>query len=274
MSRRLSRWCSPMRRLVEDVEHADQPGADLGGQPDPLRLTAGERAGRAVQREVVQADVEQEPQPRVDLLEHPLGDHPLPSVELEPAQELRALADRQRRDLGDRAVGERDGQDLGLEPGALAGRARHLAHVALVALAAGVALGLAVPALEERHDALEGRVVAALAAVAVAVADVHLGVVAVQDGLLLLLGQLAPRGVEGEPEGVAEGAEQAAEVLDVVAAGPRLQRALGERLLVVGDDELGVHLLPGAEPVQSGQAPKGLLKENDRGSSSSKERSS
>ena len=32
-------------RLVEDVEHADQAGADLGGQPDPLRLAAGERAG-------------------------------------------------------------------------------------------------------------------------------------------------------------------------------------------------------------------------------------
>ena len=33
-------------RLVEDVEHADQPGADLGGQADPLRLAAGERRRR------------------------------------------------------------------------------------------------------------------------------------------------------------------------------------------------------------------------------------
>ena len=33
------------RRLVEDVEHADEPGADLGGQPDALRLAAGQRAG-------------------------------------------------------------------------------------------------------------------------------------------------------------------------------------------------------------------------------------
>ena len=37
------------RRLVEHVEHADQPGADLGGQPDPLRLAAGERGRRAGQ---------------------------------------------------------------------------------------------------------------------------------------------------------------------------------------------------------------------------------
>ena len=33
----------PDRRLVEDVEHADQAGADLGGQPDPLGLAAGQR---------------------------------------------------------------------------------------------------------------------------------------------------------------------------------------------------------------------------------------
>ena len=32
------------RRLVEHVEHADQARADLGGQPDALRLTAGQRA--------------------------------------------------------------------------------------------------------------------------------------------------------------------------------------------------------------------------------------
>ena len=42
-------------RLVQHVEHADQAGADLGGQPDALRLAAGEGAGAAVQRQVVQA---------------------------------------------------------------------------------------------------------------------------------------------------------------------------------------------------------------------------
>ena len=38
------------RGLVEDVEHADQARADLGREPDPLRLAAGERARRARQR--------------------------------------------------------------------------------------------------------------------------------------------------------------------------------------------------------------------------------
>ena len=75
----------PDGRLVEDVEHADEAGADLGGEPDPLRLAAGQRARGPVEREVVQADVEQEPQPLVDLLEHPLGDLLLAGRQLEVA---------------------------------------------------------------------------------------------------------------------------------------------------------------------------------------------
>ena len=34
----------PDARLVEHVEDADQPGPDLGGEPDTLRLAAGEAA--------------------------------------------------------------------------------------------------------------------------------------------------------------------------------------------------------------------------------------
>ena len=57
-------------RLVEDVEHPHQAGADLRRQPDALRLAARERAGAAVEVEVVEPDAEQELQPRADLAEH------------------------------------------------------------------------------------------------------------------------------------------------------------------------------------------------------------
>ena len=72
--RALSRWCRPMRRLVQDVEHAHQLAADLGGQADALRLAAGERDGRAVERQVVEPDVDHEAQAGGDLLEHLVGD--------------------------------------------------------------------------------------------------------------------------------------------------------------------------------------------------------
>ena len=35
------------RRLVEHVQHADEPAADLAREPDALRLAAGERARRS-----------------------------------------------------------------------------------------------------------------------------------------------------------------------------------------------------------------------------------
>ena len=93
-------------RLVEHVEHADQAGADLGGQPDPLGLAAGQGARRPAQREVVEADVEQEPEPLVDLLEHPLGDLLLAVGQLQLAEEGRGLVDRHRADLGDVPVAD------------------------------------------------------------------------------------------------------------------------------------------------------------------------
>ena len=124
------------RRLVEHVQRADEAGADLARQADALRLAAGQRAGRARQRQVVEADVEQEPEPGVDLLGHPLGDHPLAFGELQCGEELGRLTDREVAHLGDVAVVDRHRQRLRLQPGAVAHVARHLAHVPLVLLAA------------------------------------------------------------------------------------------------------------------------------------------
>ena len=96
----------PDGRLVEHVQHADQAGADLGGEPDALRLAAGQGRRRPVEGEVVQPDVEQEAEPGVDLLEHPLGDLLSRSDSSSRQQQLGRLTDRQGADLGD-ATGRR-----------------------------------------------------------------------------------------------------------------------------------------------------------------------
>ncbi len=62
------------RGLVEDVEHADESRTDLRGEPDALRFASGERCGRAVDRQVVETDVDEEAEPLADLLEDALAD--------------------------------------------------------------------------------------------------------------------------------------------------------------------------------------------------------
>lgn len=246
-------------RLVEDVQHADESGADLGGQTDALGLTAGEGAGRAVQREVVQADVDQELQSFVDLLEHPLGDLLVTGAELQLTQEFRAVADGHAGDLGDRLAHDGDREDERLEPGALTGGAGHLAHVALEALAAGVALGLAVPALDEGNGTLEGGRVDPLAAVPVAVADLDLGLVAVEEGLPGALGQPGEGDVRPEAQRVREGADQTAEVVLGVAVRPGVDGALVEGLVLVGDDQLRVDLHARADAGAVGAGAEGRV---------------
>ena len=106
-------------RLVEDVEDADQPAADLAGQADPLGLAAGERRSRAVERQVMQADVEQEAEPAADLLEHLGGDDarwiglqatsPAALLGLEPGGQL---ADRHGARFDQRLAADADGPGL------------------------------------------------------------------------------------------------------------------------------------------------------------------
>ena len=90
------------RGLVEHVEHAGQPRADLRGQPDALALAARQRAGAARQGEVVEPDVEQEAQPVADLLQDAGRDLVALGVELarqglEPGDGLRGSTVRSRR---------------------------------------------------------------------------------------------------------------------------------------------------------------------------------
>ena len=64
----------PDRGLVEHVEHAGEARADLRGEPDALALAARQRAGIARERQVAEADVLQEAEALVDLLEDPARD--------------------------------------------------------------------------------------------------------------------------------------------------------------------------------------------------------
>src|SRR6266702_8320730 len=67
--------------LVEHIEHAAKPGADLSGQANALRLAARERGGRTVQTEVAQPYGEQKIQPLGDFRQGAAGYLALPQGE-------------------------------------------------------------------------------------------------------------------------------------------------------------------------------------------------
>ena len=89
----------PDARLVEDVEHADQSRADLGGQPDPLRLAAGEGPGSAPERQVLEPDIAQEAKPVGHLLEDRAGDVGIDAAR-DAAPERDALEKREASSTG------------------------------------------------------------------------------------------------------------------------------------------------------------------------------
>src|SRR4029453_18896918 len=62
------------RRLVEDVADAAQVGAELRRQPDALRLAAGQRRRRAVERQVAEPDLLEEIEAAVQFCNEVPGD--------------------------------------------------------------------------------------------------------------------------------------------------------------------------------------------------------
>ena len=126
--------------LVENIEHAAQPGADLRGQADALALAAGERGRVAVQREVVQADGAEKLEPLDDLAADALGNQRLARREAEVDGGRERAVQRQRGEVGDGEAADLDGQRLRAQALAAAdgaGRGRHEAHhVLAIAVAA------------------------------------------------------------------------------------------------------------------------------------------
>src|SRR4051794_11629860 len=64
-------------RLVQHVKNAGQPRADLSREPDSLGFAPGERAALAIERKIVQPNLDQELEPRIDLPDDVVHDETL-----------------------------------------------------------------------------------------------------------------------------------------------------------------------------------------------------
>ena len=118
-------------RLVQNIQHAHERRADLRREPDTLALAAGQRARRARQGQVFQADRLQEAQPVLDLLDHAVADFMLHLGQAQGLQEFHRLDDRLLRKLRNVQPADRDRKHLRPQAAAVARRARDLAHALL-----------------------------------------------------------------------------------------------------------------------------------------------
>src|SRR6267378_7367805 len=184
---------------------------------DPLRLAARERAGLAAEREVAEADAQQEGQLGRELAQDLAPDRRLPRREAQGFEGGRRAFDREPRELRDGQPRYLHGERGGLEPRARAHGAGGLgavareedAHVQLVA----VGLDL----LEEAVDAGE---------LAVAVIDER----------ALALAEALPRDIQVHAR-APRGADELALIPLARRVRPRLDRAGAEAERAIGDDE-------------------------------------
>jgi hypothetical protein len=72
--------------FVQDVEHAGQFRAHLGGQADALGFAAGQGRAGAVQGEIIQSHVDQKGEPVGDLLDQLLADQLLVAGQARPVK--------------------------------------------------------------------------------------------------------------------------------------------------------------------------------------------
>ena len=105
-------------RLVEDVAHAAQVGAELRRQADALRLAAGEGFRTALQAQVIEADIDQEAQPGGDFLEYLVGDLRLGTGQRQAVEVIARLAERQAADFMQRLGADPNMPRLDAQPGA------------------------------------------------------------------------------------------------------------------------------------------------------------
>ena len=170
----------------------------------------------------------------------------------EPGERVGDAAAGRQRDV---LAGDLDAQRLGPEAGAVADLARLRRLVAAELLAHPRALGLEHAAVEVADHALE-RLLDLVAALAVDEAEGDRAAAgAVEDDVLRLLGQVLPRHVRGRNRRRGRGwTAPACNKGWAAGLGPGDDRALGDREVVVGDDEVLVedHLLAEAVAGRAG----------------------
>src|SRR5438270_1579459 len=208
--------------LVQHVERAHQPRAQQSRELNALGFAAAQSRGQAVKRQVFQANIVQEFQPLLDLLQDSSRDLRLLARELEVGNELRRGLNGHRRELADVLAFNLYLQRVRPQPPAAALRTLRISsipaqkhpHMQLVFLA-----------LQHGKEAL----------------DTGKFVFTFNHPLLLLRFHLIPRQVQRDP-GRPGKLPQLALKGAILGLGPGLNRAFAQRFGYVGDDKVQIKI--------------------------------
>ena len=248
------------RRLIEDVEHAPQVGADLRRQTDALSFAARKRRRAASKRQITDADVAQEPQPIEDLAKDPLGDERLAVGELQRVEHPQRFGDGEVDVIGHRAALDLDRQALLLQPLPTTGPARPKRAIRLELLLLRPT-AFVVPASQIRNDALKVpsvRIRGLDSAWRLAREALAGPPAAKQHELPRFSRQLAERTREIDPEIAVQRLQRLADEL-AVAAGPRRDGAVGKRRGLVGHHAPGIEIDRRAQALTRGAGAVGRV---------------
>ena len=248
-------------RLVQNIQHAHQTAADLGGQTNPLALAAGQGTGGPAEGQVAEAHRLQKPQPGADLLQDLCGDHLLVAGEVQSFKKGDLVVHRHSGGIMDGQPPYRDCQRLRPQPLAPAGRAGAGRHKGFDLLLAGIGLGLHIAALQIVGDALKGLMQHTLAPGLVVLQRQLFALGAVEDDVLHLMGQLGVGRSQGEmilfTEGVEIHSGDPVGANGVPSGGHH--RAVQNGLALIGDHQRGVHLQLHAQTGTGGTGAEGAV---------------
>src|SRR5437773_10656715 len=229
------------RRLVEDVEDADQARTDLRGEAQPLPFASRKRRRRPIERQIVQTDLEEKPETRADFVEKSARDFTLLRGQRELGEKRTRIADGEPRRLDDRPAADGHVLRLGPQPRALTNRTRPGGQVRREILFAVFRLRLPPALLEERDHALERPREREAPPVAL-VLERDVAIVGSEDYCPSRVGaDLSERGIEVETERSAERGEQR-QVKRGRLAAPRRDCPLPKRKTLVGNDQVRIEV--------------------------------
>ena len=250
----------PDTRLVEDIQHARQSAPDLRRQPNPLGLSARQRICRPRQREVVEPHVPKKADAVFDFLDDGVGDPVFGFRQNEIIHKIVEIVHRHFAQIPNIFPADIDGQRFLFQALSAAGGAGRRAHISFDIVFHAVRGSLGIAALQIDDKAFPRRFITPAERTGMIVQIDLFPAVAVHQHIVNPRGQVFDGHVHGEAVMLRQGGEIHLRLRGGVEIPARnANRALAERLGLIGADEVGIYRLAEAEPETFGACAVGRI---------------